>query len=232
MNKPEEFIQETLGKSVIIYSGWLDSTTLLYKLLDQEKDVHAMSFNYGQKHKRELEQAKEICDDLWVSHKIIDILFLNDLAPNSLTRENMDVPEGHYESETMKDTVVYNRNPIMAHIALTYALQIQANEVALWVHNGDHYIYPDCRPEAIKALQAGADIWKEEWKPDIKITAPFIHMDKAEIVARWIQLWVDYSMTHTCYNGTEIACGECGSCTERLEAFAKNNVTDPIQYAK
>jgi len=215
-------------KAVIILSGWMDSTTLLYRLLDEWKKVYALSFNYNQKHKIELERAKATCEKLRVPHKIIDIPFLNDITENSLTRKDVDVPEGHYENESMKDTVVYNRNPIMSNIALSYALTIWAKEIALWIHSGDHAIYEDCRPEALEALQKTADIWNK-W---VKFVAPYLYKDKWWIVNDGIRLWVDYNLTHTCYKWWEKSCGKCGSCQERLEAFALNWIEDPILYDK
>ena len=213
-------------KAVCILSGWMDSTTLLYKLLNEWKEVYALSFDYWQKHKIELEKASATCKKLWVNHKILAIPFLNDITENSLTRDNVEVPEWHYESESMKDTVVYNRNPIMSNIALSYALTIWAKEIALGIHSGDHAIYNDCTPKALKALQKIADIW-DKW---IKFTAPYINTDKGWIVADWIKLNVDYTLTHTCYKGWEKSCGKCWSCQERLEAFEANNILDPITY--
>lgn len=213
-------------KAVCILSWGMDSTTLLYRLLSEWKEVYALSFDYNQRHKIELEKAKETCKKLWVPHKIIDIDFLNQITDNSLTSLNIDVPEWHYESETMKKTVVYNRNPIMSNIALSYALTIWAEEIALWIHSGDHAIYEDCRPEALEALQKTADIWNK-W---IKFTAPYINEDKWWIVADWIKLWVDYKLTHTCYKWWERACWKCWSCQERLEAFEMNWILDPITY--
>jgi len=213
-------------KTVCILSGWMDSTTVLYKLLNEWKEVYAISFNYNQRHKIELQKARKTCEKLWIPHKVIDIEFLNAITENSLTSADIDVPEWHYESEMMKQTVVYNRNPIMSNIALSYALTIWANEIALWIHSGDHAIYEDCRPEALEALQKTADIWNK----DIKFIAPYLNTDKTWIIKEWKELWVDYSLTHTCYKWNEIACGKCGSCQERLEAFEKNEIKDPVTY--
>ena len=213
-------------KAVVILSGWMDSTTLLYRLLNEWKEVYALSFNYNQKHKIELEEAKATCKKLWVPHKIVDISFLNEITENSLTRKNIEVPEWHSGSETMKKTIVYNRNPIMANIALSYALTMWAKEIALWIQGWNNTIYEDCRPEALEALQKTADIWNK-W---IKFIAPYLYMDKADIVREWLKLWVDYSLTHTCYEWREKACGKCGSCVKRLEAFKQNWIKDPIEY--
>lgn len=215
-------------KSVIILSGGMDSTTLLYKLLSEQKEVHALSFNYGQRHSRELDAAKATCEKLGVEHKIIDITSIADLISNSsLTSKEIEVPEGHYADDNMKKTVVPNRNSIMANIAIGYAVNIGAQEVALGVHAGDHTIYPDCRPEFIDALRALAKI--SNWE-SVEIYTPYLHGDKTSIIAEGILLGVDYSLTWTCYKGGEKACGVCGSCQERLEAFEANGIEDPVPY--
>lgn len=214
-------------KSVIILSGGMDSTTLLYKLLNQWKEVKAISFNYWQRHSIELERAKATCDKLWVDHTIVDLQSITKLISNSSLTSDMEVPEWHYEDENMKKTVVPNRNSIMANIAIWYAVNIWAEEVALWVHSWDHAIYPDCRPEFIDALDKLAQI--ANFQP-VRIYAPYINSDKTWIIKDWIELWVDYSLTHTCYKWWEKACGKCGSCQERLEAFEVNWIKDPITY--
>jgi len=206
----------------------MDSTTLLYKLLDEGKEVKAISFNYGQRHSRELEQAKKTCEKLGIPHKVIDISFIKELVSNSALTGDIDVPHGHYAAENMKLTVVPNRNMIMASIAIGYAVNEDFDEIALGVHAGDHTIYPDCRPEFIKALTEIAGIANER---PIGVYAPYLYQDKGDIVLDGKRLGVDYSLTHTCYEGTEIACGKCGACQERKEAFAKAEATDQIQYA-
>ncbi len=209
----------------MILSGGMDSTTLLYKLLDEGKEVKAISFNYGQKHNRELVKAAETTEKLGVQHKIIDISFIKELVSNSALTSEEEVPEGHYEAENMKRTVVPNRNMIMASIAIGWAVNEDYDEVALGVHAGDHAIYPDCRPEFVEALNAIAQI--ANFKP-IKVYAPFLNMDKGDIAIEGKRLGVDYSLTHTCYKGGEEPCGKCGACQERTEAFAKAGVVDPI----
>jgi len=212
-------------KSVCILSGGLDSTTLLYKLIKEGKEVKAISFFYGQRHSKELEMAVKTCDKLNIEHKVINLEPLKSIMDNSALTGDVDVPEGHYEDETMKKTVVPNRNMIFASIAIAYAVNIEADEVALGVHAGDHAIYPDCRPEFIDALRAVAKI--ANYRP-IEVYAPFIDMSKADIVGEGIELEVDYSLTHTCYKGEEVPCGLCGSCRERGEAFYINKTQDPL----
>ena len=217
-------------KTVVVLSGGLDSTTLLYDVLDRAScpsRVKAISFDYGQRHKIELEKAAETCKKLGVEHKIVDISGINSVIKGSALTDDIDVPEGHYEDESMKVTVVPNRNAIMASIAIGYAVSLDFDRVALGVHAGDHAIYPDCRPVFIKALSVLAEV--SNYKP-IDIYTPYINFSKSNIVARGINLEVDFSLTHTCYKGNDNACGKCGSCKERLEAFKENNIKDPIKY--
>lgn len=212
-------------KTVLVLSGGLDSTTLLYQLISEGKEVEAISFNYGQRHKKELQFAEQTCDKLGIKHHIVEMQFMKELLSNSALTGDIEVPEGHYESENMKLTVVPNRNMIMASIAIGYAVNIDADEVALGVHAGDHAIYPDCRPEFIDALDNIAQI--ANFKA-ISIYAPFLNIDKADIVKIGKELNVDYSLSWTCYKGKEKPCGKCGSCQERAYAFEKNNIKDPL----
>lgn len=212
-------------KTVCVLSGGMDSVTLAHFLASVRGEVAAISFNYGQRHRKELESAMATAQMLGISHKVIDITFLQELVSNSALTGDIDVPEGHYEDETMKLTVVPNRNAIMANIAIGYAVNIGFDEVALGVHAGDHAIYPDCRPEFIQALDAMAKI--ANYKP-ISVYAPFLGMDKGDICRLGVKLGVDYSLSWTCYKGLEKPCGKCGSCQERAEAFAKAGVVDPL----
>lgn len=208
-----------MTKTVIILSWWMDSTTLLYKLINQWKEIHAISFDYWQKHKKELEYAKATCDKIWCSHSIVDLSNITKLISNSSLTSDQEVPEWHYAEENMKQTVVPNRNMIMASIAIGYAVNIWANEVALWVHAGDHAIYPDCRPEFIELLN---QIWHIANFDPIKIYAPYVEwVDKWDIVIEWLWYWVDYALTWTCYKWEWSPCWKCGSCMERLLAFKK-----------
>lgn len=212
-------------KIITVLSGGMDSTTMLYKLLAEGNEIRAISFDYGQRHKLELEKASETCKKLGVEHKIIDISFIKDLVSNSALTGDIEVPEGHYASENMKLTVVPNRNMIMASIAIGYAVNEDYDAVALGVHSGDHAIYPDCRPDFIDKLNSLSLI--ANFKP-IQVLAPFLNLDKGDIATIGKELEVDYSNTLTCYKGTEIPCGKCGSCVERAEAFEKANSNDPL----
>ncbi len=216
-----------MAKAVLILSGGLDSTTLMYDLLNKGIEVHAISFFYGQKHSKELECAHIMCDKLNVPHKIIDLEVLNEVAPSALTRSEIEVPEGQYDSDNMKATAVPNRNMVMLALATSYAISIGANYVAYGAHAGDHTIYPDCRPKFVKHMTEA--IASCDWSK-VELLVPYLYMTKGEIVKVGLSLDVDYSSTWTCYKGGDKACGKCGSCIERLEAFAFANAVDPIEY--
>ena len=214
-------------KSVIIYSGGMDSYTLLmHELLVNNKDLSALSFNYGQKHKKELTFAEAVCSEHSIPHQTADITGVNHLLISALTGEK-DVPEGHYADESMRDTVVPNRNMIMLSIAAGYAISIGAEEVLYAAHSGDHAIYPDCRPEFVKEIHKVLQVANYE---PINVLAPFLGKDKGDIAIIGRDLDLDYSNTWTCYKGEEKHCGKCGACVERLEAFEKAGIPDPVEY--
>ncbi|MBW4935133.1 7-cyano-7-deazaguanine synthase QueC [Marinobacter sp. F4206] len=212
---------------VVIYSGGMDSYTLLHLARERGYQVHALSFNYGQRHVRELECAASVCQSLGIPHKVIDIRAMSEVMSGSALTSGIEVPEGHYEEDSMKATVVPNRNMILLSLATGYAVTVGAGAVWYGAHGGDHAIYPDCRPEFVEKMDAVCRVANYE---PVGIEAPFMSMDKGRILAEGLQLGLDYSQTWTCYNGRDRACGRCGSCVERLEAFAANGVTDPLEY--
>ena len=148
------------------------------------------------------------------------------MAGSSLT-DNIDIPEGHYEAENMKSTVVPNRNMILLSLAVGYAVSVGAGQVYYGAHSGDHAIYPDCRPEFVKKMSDVCQIANYE---SVEIFSPYLEVSKTAILTDGLEMGLDYSDTWTCYNGREKACGKCGACQERLEAFRDNNATDPILY--
>ena len=216
-------------KAVVIYSGGMDSFTILNKALKEGYELYALTFNYGQRHSKEIEFAKDVCAELGINHRIIDITAINQLLQSSslTTSSSIDIPEGHYEAANMKSTVVPNRNMILLSLAIGYAVDIGASKVYYGAHSGDHAIYPDCRPDFVHAMNKVAKLANYE---PVDIVTPYLNSSKTEILADGLSIGLDYGKTWTCYNGREKACGKCGSCIERLEAFAENNATDPLPY--
>lgn len=206
-------------KVIVALSGGIDSTTLLYHLLAQKHKVKAVSFNYGQRHKKELEYAKKICQKLKVEQKVVDLSSLKELLHDSaLTTPALKVPAGHYTDETMKATVVPNRNMILLSVAGGFAVAEKADMLAIAVHAGDHPIYPDCRPEFIKAFAKALSLGNYH---QVKVYAPFLNKTKVEIVQEGLKLGIDYEKeTWSCYVGAVKPCGKCGTCVERNEALA------------
>lgn len=218
-----------MKKAVIIASGGMDSTTLLYDILSRGYQVYALSVNYGQKHSKELEFIRKTCTKLKVSHKLINLSLLGKelLFGSALTSQEIKVPEGDYRQTSMKLTVVPNRNMILLSLAVGYAISIGAKKVFYAAHTGDHAIYPDCRKEFVQAMRQA--VLLSDWEA-VELEAPYLDLDKGDIAIKGKSLGVDYSLTWTCYKGGRKACGKCGACCERLEAFQKAKMTDPLQY--
>lgn len=214
-------------KVVVIFSGGMDSFTVLNLAVKQGLEVYALSFDYGQRHKKELDYASRACHTLGVHHKIVDISAINQLIGGSSLTSDIDVAEGHYAEESMKTTVVPNRNMILLSMAVGYAVSIQATQVHYGAHSGDHDIYPDCRPEFVHRMNDVCAIANYE---AVEIVTPYLAVSKIAILTAGLDMDLDYGKTWTCYNGREKACGKCGACQERLEAFTENGVTDPLEY--
>ena len=203
-------------KTILIYSGGMDSTTLLYQLRAAGDTVQAVSFDYGQRHKKELTAARKICKKLKVPHKIVDITAVKDLMRGSALTADIPVPDGHYEDQSMKVTVVPNRNMIFLALAVAQAVSLKFDRVAMAVHAGDHAIYPDCRPEFIARMRAACHIANYE---AVDVYTPFLKITKRQIAKIGHKLGVPFAETWTCYKGLAKPCGACGSCTERAEAL-------------
>jgi 7-cyano-7-deazaguanine synthase len=214
-------------KVVVIYSGGMDSFTIVNEAVQSGIQVYALSFNYGQKHSKELHYAQKVCDELVIPHKVVDITAIHQLLLGSSLTDDIAIPDGHYEEESMKSTVVPNRNMIMLSLAIGYAVSVGAEAVYYGAHGGDHAIYPDCRPEFVEKMSAVSKVANYE---EISVFAPFIDLTKIEILAKGLAMNLDYSKSWTCYKGREKACGKCGACQERLEAFAENGLMDPLPY--
>ncbi|MGV1909044.1 7-cyano-7-deazaguanine synthase QueC [Agrobacterium vitis] len=216
-------------KILVVCSGGLDSVSLADKMAAEHELIGLISFDYGQRHKKELDFAALAAKRLGVLHQIIDMTNIGASLTGSALTDDLDVPDGHYAEETMKITVVPNRNAIMLAIAFGVAAARKADAVALAVHCGDHFIYPDCRPgfiDAFQIMQAHA----LEGYADVKLLAPFVTVSKADIVTEGAKYGTPFDQTWSCYKGGARHCGRCGTCVERREAFHLAGVTDPTDY--
>ena len=212
--------------SVIIVSGGLDSITLLYD--KAETIALAVSFDYGQNHgAKELPFAAHHCRKLGIPHITIPLSFMHRYFKSSLLDGAEAILEGHYAEENMKSTVVPFRNGIMLAIATGIAESHGLKRVYIANHGGDHTIYPDCRPDFIQAMDGAATAGTFV---NVRIEAPYTNITKADIVRRGTALGVDYSKTWSCYKGSDVHCGKCGTCVERKEAFLEAGVKDPTGY--
>jgi len=218
--------------TLVVCSGGLDSVTLAYLVAAEGRLARLVSFDYGQRHRKELAFAVAAAAALKTPHDLIDIASVGArLSGSALTDPaHQDVPDGHYAEETMRVTVVPNRNAIMLTIAFGLAASTGADAVALAVHGGDHFIYPDCRPGFIAAFRSMQERALEGmWQ--IGLEAPFLSGSKADIVRRGAELGVPFAATWSCYKGGAAHCGRCGTCVERREAFHLAGVADPTEYA-
>jgi 7-cyano-7-deazaguanine synthase len=235
-------------KAVVLLSGGLDSTTLLayFRYLDYE--VLPFSVYYGQRHKRELHSVEQVCAHYGLTPYGIDMAYNGhtggptgavreaNLFKGSSQTDNIAVPHGHYTDESMKVTVVPNRNMILLSLATAYAISESAVLIGYAAHAGDHAIYPDCRPEFVRVMR-NAII--EATDPAVQLEAPFIDKTKAGIVTLGTSLKVPYELTWSCYDPQRnperkapnfTHCGRCGTCVERIEAFKLAEVPDPTIY--
>jgi 7-cyano-7-deazaguanine synthase len=210
-------------KAVLIYSGGLDSTTLLYEYRDSI--ALAVSFDYGSKHNaREIACAIENCKRLGVKHLVIPLGFIGQYFKSDLLLSGGEIPEGSYADENMKSTVVPFRNGIMLAVAAGLAESYGLDAVMLANHSGDHAIYPDCRPAFVEAFGRATEAGTYN---GVKVVSPYCDITKRDIALRGKALGLDYSLTYSCYKGGEKHCGKCGTCTERKEALEG---FDPTEY--
>ncbi len=216
---------------IVILSGGLDSSTMLWHLQNSGFEIkEIITFNYGQRHNKEIQNAKLVVEKFIksfykVHHQIVDMTNIGKLISKGSLTGGEDVPHESYDAESQRITIVPNRNMIFLSIAAGRAISINAETIGYAAHSSDYSVYPDCRPEFIelmnKTLHQG-----NLWNP-IKLVAPFQHLSKIEVVKIGLDLNVPFHLTWSCYEGENVPCLECGTCLERTEAFIANNVQDP-----
>ena len=215
-------------KAVVLFSGGLDSTVLASHLLSQGAEVRLLSIDYGQRHAKELAHGEALAKHMNLPRKSLLLPDLGDLLKgSSLTDDSVELPEGHYAEESMKATVVPNRNMILLALAGGYALSSGFDTIAYAAHAGDHFIYPDCRPEFAEAMEKALGL--ADWN-NLSLYRPFVDMTKADLVRLGTELGTPLEMTWSCYAGMDVHCGKCGTCVERKEAFELAKVHDPTKY--
>jgi 7-cyano-7-deazaguanine synthase len=215
-------------KTVVVFSGGLDSTVLLKQVVSAGDETLALSIDYGQRHRKELQFAEEIARSYGVEWELADLSGIAKLlAGSSQTSADIPVPHGHYAEASMKQTVVPNRNMIMLSMAAGWAISRQFDRIAYAAHSGDHTIYPDCRPEFVQAMRNAFQLC--DWHL-IDLYTPFVTFTKSQIVQTGASLDVDFAHTWSCYEGGELHCGKCGTCVERREAFTLAGIPDPTRY--
>jgi 7-cyano-7-deazaguanine synthase len=217
-------------KTIVICSGGLDSVSLAHMVAQEQQLTRLVSFDYGPRHRKELDYAAMCAKRLNVPHDIIDLRGIGAALTGSALTDDIDVPDGHYEEESMRVTVVPNRNAIMLAVAFGVAAANGDQAVATAVHGGDHFIYPDCRPaftESFEAMQKAA----LDGYADVSLYTPFVHRSKADIVTAGARHNTPFAETWSCYKGGDAHGGRCGTCVERREAFHLAGVPDPTIYA-
>ncbi len=217
---------EKIKDAVIVVSGGMDSMTMLYEYKDEI--ALAVSFDYGSNHNaKEIPFAKEACDELNIPHITIPLSFMKDYFKSSLLEGSEAIPEGHYQAENMKSTVVPFRNGIMLAIAAGLAESNSLKRLMIANHGGDHAIYPDCRNEFISSM---SDAISNGTYDNITIFAPYTNITKSDIASHGKKLGLDYTKTWSCYKGNDIHCGKCGTCVERKEAMRDAGIEDNTIY--
>ena len=218
-----------MNRILVLLSGGMDSATAVGVYTSTEKTVEGVSFNYGQRHgERELEAAREVAKHYGIVHHVLDLSGAAAAFEGSALTGTGEVPEGHYEDESMKKTVVPNRNMTMLSLAAGLAIARGIKYIAYGAHAGDHAIYPDCRPAFYDAVQIAIN--EGNYSAPL-LVAPFLAKTKAEIANIGHSIKVPFSITWSCYKGGNTHCGQCGTCVERKEAFDIAGIQDPTAYA-
>lgn len=216
-------------KTIVICSGGLDSVSLAHMVASEHQLTRLVSFDYGQRHRKELDFAALCAKRLEVPHDIIDLRAIGAALTGSALTDDIDVPDGHYAEESMRVTVVPNRNAIMLTVAFGVAAARGDQVVAAAVHGGDHFIYPDCRPAFTEAFAAMQKLALDGYA-NVSLYTPFVHQTKADIVTAGTRHNTPFAETWSCYKGGALHCGRCGTCVERREAFNLAGVADPTIY--
>ena len=215
-------------KTTVLLSGGMDSVTALYHAAAEHEVTDALSFDYGSKHNHcEIPFARYHAEKLGVRHTVIALPFMAEHFASDLLQSGGDIPDGHYEEESMKRTVVPFRNGILLSIAAGFAESRGAEALVIAAHAGDHAIYPDCREPFMQAM---SDAIRLGTYAAVQVLRPFIAMTKSQIAARGAALGVDFAQTWSCYKGGDMHCGTCGTCVERREAFLLAGLDDPTIY--
>ena len=217
-------------KTIVICSGGLDSVSLAHMVAQEQELTRLVSFDYGQRHRKELDYAAMCAKRLDVTHDVIDLRGIGAALTGSALTDDIDVPDGHYEEDSMRVTVVPNRNAIMLAVAFGVAAANDDQAVATAVHGGDHFIYSDCRPAFTKAFDVMQKAALDGYA-DVSLYTPFVHRTKADIVTQGARYNTPFAETWSCYKGGDTHCGRCGTCVERREAFDLADVMDPTIYA-
>ncbi len=224
-------------KAVVLLSGGLDSTTVLAIARSEGFAAHALSFRYGQRHEAELNAAARVASALGAAEHVIADVNLNVFGGSALTAQ-IDVPKQRGDAELSSGipvTYVPARNTVFLSIALAWAEVLESEDIFVGVNALDYSGYPDCRPEYIRAFERMANLATKaavEGRQRIQIHAPLIELTKAQIIQRGLELGVDYTMTHSCYDPDTDgrACGYCDSCLLRIKGFREAGVSDPTIY--
>ena len=215
-------------RDLVLLSGGLDSSTLLAQRATAGTAAFALSVNYGQRHRRELLAAASVAAHYGVDHAVLDMTGWGALLTGSaLTDPTVAVPHGHYADDSMRATIVPNRNATLLMAACGVAISRGCTHVLTAVHAGDHPVYPDCRPEFIGAAAVAAELGTDR---AVTIEAPFVGVSKTDIARRAAELGLPVELTWSCYEGGTVHCGRCGTCVERREALTDAGVTDPTEY--
>ncbi len=216
-------------RAIVLLSGGVDSVTALYDACERCRVVACLSFHYRSKHNdRELPFARYHSEQLGIDHRFVGLDFVGEHFKSALLKSGGDLPKSTYDIESMRSTVVPFRNAIMLSIATGLAASLGAHSVVIGAHAGDHAVYPDCRPEFMRAM---AEAMQAGTYEKIDLQRPFIDFSKAQIVARGYELGVNFRQTWSCYEGGDVHCGVCGTCRERIAAFKSAGLGDPTEYA-